>query len=117
MKASNPTARTYRLTISQLGIEPDLTTPSASLTDVIALAEAFVPTMESYAKVYGEIQRDRGVYAQLYKFEADDGGVRHVTVRIVRDPVLQRIKRVPPSGKAPGSSISRPAKAAPPHAT
>ncbi|SDY94347.1 hypothetical protein [Hymenobacter psychrophilus] len=91
MKASNPTTKTYRLTIKQLDIGPDLTSPPASLTAVVQLAEAFVPTMDSYARVYSEIQRDRGVFARLYKFEAGDDGVRHVAVHIVRDPLLQRI--------------------------
>lgn len=91
MKASNPTVRTYRLTISQLTIDPDLTSPPASLKDVVRLAQTLVPTMDVYAKVYGEIQRNRGVYARLYEFEAGDDGVRHVTVRIARDPLLQRV--------------------------
>ena len=88
MKASNPTASTYRLTISQLGIDPNLTSPPSSLTYVVLLAQTVVPAMDGYMKVYSEIQRNRGVYARLYEFAAGDDGVRHVTVRIARDPFL-----------------------------
>ena len=86
MKASNPTVRTYRLTISQLTIDPDLTSPPSSLTDVVRLAQAFVPTMDGYAKVYSEIRRNLGVYTRLYVFAVGNSDVRHVTVRIARDP-------------------------------
>ena len=68
VKASNPTASTYRLTISQLSIAPDLTCPLSFLTDVVLLAQAFVPTMDGYAKVYSEIRRNLGVYTRLCVF-------------------------------------------------
>ena len=68
VKASNPTASTYRLTISQLSIVPDLTSPPSFLTDVVLLAQAFVPTMDDYAKVYSEIRRNLGVYTRLCVF-------------------------------------------------
>ena len=39
MKASKPVAKTYTLVISQLDIEPDLTSPPfSSLTEVVKLA-------------------------------------------------------------------------------
>ena len=42
---------TYKLTISQLGINPGLTSPPASLTDAVLLAQTFVPAMDGYTKV------------------------------------------------------------------
>lgn len=111
MKQSKPAATTHKLRISQSGIEPELTSFSSSLTQLVRLAHAFVPTMDNYQKVYSETRKNLGGYVHLFAFVVGKSEYRRITVSIELDIILpadlerfreKEAKKSPPAGGTTG---------------
>ena len=111
MKGSKLAATTYKLRISQSGIEPELTSSSSSLTELVRLAHAFVPTMDKYQKVYSETRKNLGGYVRLFVFVVGKSEYRRITVSIELDKIFpadlarflrKEAKKTPPAGGTTG---------------
>ena len=108
MKDSKPAATTYKLRIRHSGIEPELTSSSSSLTKLVRLAHAFVPSMDNYNKVYSETRKNLGGYLRLFVSVVGRSEYRRITVSIELDKIppadLERFlnkeaKKKPPAGE------------------
>ena len=84
----HPAATTYKLKISQSGIETELTSSSPSLTELVRLAHAFVPGMDKYQKVYSETRKTLGGYVRLFVFVVGKSEYRRITVSIEFDKIF-----------------------------
>ena len=115
MKESKPAAATYKLRISQSGIEPELTSSSPSLTELVRLAHAFVPGMDKYQKVYSETRKNLGGYVRLFVFVVGKSEYRRITVSIELDKIfpadLARFLRKEAKKNAPAAEITGGAEA------
>jgi hypothetical protein len=81
-KGSKRIDNNYTVEISNLAFKSSFTASSNSLRELIEMIKTYVPSMDTYSKVYREMRINLGTYISLFTLPLPNKKVRKVVVHI-----------------------------------